>query len=81
MMDLATLSGQAFEMAFLQMMSEHHAMAVTDGKRCLRSAEHGELRGLCRDIVGTQLREIAQMESWLCRWYGDCRFAELRSVA
>lgn len=78
MMELEMLSGEEFEMAFLQMMSEHHAMAVGEATECLRRAEHRELRGLCRQIVVTQLREIAQMERWLCRWYGDCRFTSLR---
>lgn len=80
MMELAELSGSEFEIAFLQMMSEHHAMAVRDGRECLSMAEHRELRGLCRNIVVTQLQEIAQMEMWLCLWYGDCRFAFLRSI-
>jgi uncharacterized protein (DUF305 family) len=79
MMELEGLSGADFEMAFLNMMSEHHAMAVEDGRACLGGAGHRELRALCRDIVVTQLREIARMESWRCRWYGDCAFAYLRS--
>lgn len=78
MMHLEMLSGEEFEIAFLQMMSEHHAMAVEDGTECMRRAEHRELRGLCRQIVVTQLREIALMERWLCRWYSDCRFTYLR---
>lgn len=78
MMELEMLSGEEFEIAFLQMMSEHHSMAVEDGTECLRRAEHRELLGLCGEIVVTQLQEIAQMESWLCRWYGDCRFTYLR---
>jgi len=80
MMELGTLSGAEFEIAFLTMMSEHHAMAVDEGRDCLRAAEHRELRSLCGNIVSTQLREIAQMESWLCRWYGDCRFTFLRAA-
>lgn len=79
MMELENLSGAGFEIAFLQMMSEHQAMPVEDGSECLRRAGHSELRSLCGDIVATQLREIAQMEAWLCRWYGDCRFTYLRS--
>lgn len=78
MMELEMLSGEEFEIAFLKMMSEHHAMAVDEGRECLRQAEHRELRGLCRKIVATQLREIALMERWLCQWYGDCRFTYLR---
>jgi uncharacterized protein (DUF305 family) len=71
---LATLSGEEFEQAFLEMMIEHHRMAVVEGVDCLRNAGHRELRGLCAGIVGTQLREIVQMQVWLCRWYGRCDF-------
>ena len=71
---LATLSGEAVEKAFLEMMVEHHAMAVVDGTECLREAAHDELRRLCSNIVRSQLREIVQMQLWLCLWYGDCDF-------
>ncbi|MEO7836458.1 MAG: DUF305 domain-containing protein [Acidimicrobiales bacterium] len=80
LIELGTLSGTQFEIAFLTMMSEHHAMAVDEGRECLRAAEHRELRSLCGSIVSDQLREIAQMETWLCRWYGDCRFTFLRTA-
>jgi uncharacterized protein (DUF305 family) len=80
MMQLEELSGSEYEIAFLQMMSEHHAMAVVDGQECQSSAEHHELVRLCRSIVLTQRREIRQMEMWLCRWYGDCSFAYFRSA-
>lgn len=44
-------------------------------------AEHRELLRLCRSIVMTQLREIRQMQMWLCRWYGECDLAYLRSAS
>lgn len=71
---LATLSGEEFEVAFLEMMVEHHAMAVIEGRECLREAAHRELRRLCAGIVGTQLREIVRMQVWLCLWYDECDF-------
>lgn len=80
MMMLEELSGEAFEAAFLEMMIEHHAMAVDDGTTCLVRAEHRELRTLCRQIVVTQQREITQMVVWLCRWYGECDAAYRRSA-
>lgn len=74
MMDhLASLSGAAFEIAFMEMMIEHHEKAIKEGRHCLDKAAHGELRRLCEDIIGTQSAEIAQMQTWLCRWYGECR--------
>jgi uncharacterized protein (DUF305 family) len=74
MEDLAALDGPAFEVAFLDMMVEHHAMAVVDGIQCLRQAQHAELRSLCRRIIASQLREVVQMQAWLCLWYRECDF-------
>ena len=71
---LETLSGEEFEMAFLEMMIEHHAMAVVDGVECIQRAAHPELRSLCVGIVSSQMREIVKMQVWLCRWYGVCDF-------
>lgn len=71
---LAALSGEAFEIAFLDMMVEHHAMAVVDGVHCLLQSEHDELRELCQSIVTSQIHEIVQMQVWLCLWYGGCEF-------
>jgi uncharacterized protein (DUF305 family) len=74
MMDrLASLSGAEFEMAFMEMMIKHHEKAIREGRRCLDKAYHAELRELCEDIIRTQSAEIAQMEAWLCQWYGECR--------
>lgn len=56
------------------MMVEHHAMAVVEGMECLRQASHHELRALCANIVSSQIREIVQMQVWLCLWYGECDF-------
>lgn len=76
MAHLATLSGEAFEVAFLQMMTEHHATAVSEGLECLREAGHPELRRLCAGIVSSQTREIVRMQVWLCRWFGACDFRD-----
>jgi uncharacterized protein (DUF305 family) len=73
MMDLlASLQGEEFEMEFLEMMVEHHAVAVKDSGKCLRKAEHDEVLNLCASIESVQRAEIDQMEGWLCQWYGKC---------
>lgn len=71
---LQMLTGEEFEVAFLEMMVEHHAMAVAEAAECLREASHRELRRLCAGIISAQVREIVRMQVWLCRWYGDCDF-------
>ena len=70
--DLASLSGEDFEIAFLEGMIRHHAAAVKEGEQCLRRAEHEELIALCESIMESQAQEISQMETWLCEWYGIC---------
>ena len=74
MMDrLASLSGAEFEIAFMEMMIKHHEKAIKEGRHCLDKAYHTELRELCENIIRTQSAEIAQMQTWLCQWYGECR--------
>lgn len=70
---LASLSGAEFEIAFMEMMIKHHEKAIKEGRHCLDRAYHAELREMCEDIIATQSAEIAQMQTWLCQWYGECR--------
>jgi uncharacterized protein (DUF305 family) len=70
---LASLSGAEFEIAFMEMMIKHHEKAIKEGRHCLDKAYHTDLRELCGNIIRTQSAEIAQMQTWLCQWYGECR--------
>ncbi len=70
---LAALSGAEFEIAFMEMMIKHHEKAIKEGQHCLAKAYHTELRELCENIIATQSAEIAQMQNWLCQWYGECQ--------
>jgi uncharacterized protein (DUF305 family) len=69
---LAALSPTEFEIAFMEMMIRHHEAAIREGEKCVRKAYHEELISLCHDIIEAQSTEIAQMEEWLCAWYGRC---------
>ena len=70
---LASSSGEEFEIAFMEMMIKHHETAIKEARHCLDKAEHAQLRSLCENIIATQSGEIAQMQTWLCQWYGECR--------
>lgn len=70
---LASLNDAEFEVAFMEMMIRHHEKAIKEGRACLDKGYHSELRSLCENIVRTQSAEIAQMQAWLCQWYGECR--------
>ena len=68
--DLSTLSGDAFDQAFLQQMIMHHAMAVMMAEPVVRGAVHPEVATLATDIITAQTNEIAAMRGWLKDWYG-----------
>jgi len=70
---LASLSGPEFEIAFMEMMIKHHEGAIKEARKCLDKAAHAELRELCENIIATQYAEIQQLQTWLCRWYDECR--------
>ena len=70
---LASLSGAEFEIAFMEMMIKHHEKAVKMAEDCEKKAYHEELLTLCHNIIVTQSAEIAEMQTWLCQWYGECQ--------
>lgn len=74
MMDkLAALEGEDFEIAFMEMMIRHHEQAIREVGKCLQRAYHEELKDLCQQIIDAQQQEIAQMQTWLCEWYQQCK--------
>lgn len=74
MSKLMAMSGEMFEIEFMQMMIRHHAKAVKEGEQCLKKAYHAELQQLCQNIIVSQTAEIRQMQSWLCQWYSICNW-------
>ena len=67
---LAALSGQDFEVAFLEMMIEHHQGAIKEARKIADRAFHPELVALANNIIAAQSAEIAMMREWLRDWYG-----------
>lgn len=70
---LSRLSGDEFEVAFMEMMIRHHRQAVGEASMCVDAAYHPELIDLCESIIAAQTAEIREMQAWLCEWYGVCR--------
>ena len=67
---LASLTGEAFEIAYMTMMIEHHSMAAMMAIDCLNEAYHPEMLNMCAMMLAAQGDEIAQMRIWLQQWYG-----------
>ena len=68
--NLAQLSGDALDQAWLQMMIMHQMMAVMIAQPAAAGAPHEELRAFVGTVTADQTREIAQMRDWLGEWYG-----------
>lgn len=72
-MHMSMMSGKHdadFDKAFLQMMPEHHHMAVEMAEQAEKKATHPELKDLAAKIVKDQSEEIKQMKGWAQAWFG-----------
>ena len=72
-MHMSMLSGKHdadFDKAFLQMMPQHHHMAVEMAEQAEKKATHAELKELAAKIAKDQQAEIKQMKGWAQAWFG-----------
>lgn len=74
--DMALLAaepdGDPFQLRFLYVFSKHHENIVQKSERLLPQMVHPPLRQLATNIIVNQTRDINDMRSWACDWYGDC---------
>jgi uncharacterized protein (DUF305 family) len=59
-----------FDKAFLQMMPEHHHMAVEMAEQVAKKGTHAELKELAAKMAKDQGAEIKQMKDWANSWFG-----------
>jgi uncharacterized protein (DUF305 family) len=67
---LSALSGDEFEIAFLDAMIPHHQSAVEMATIALERAQRPETKAAAQAIIDAQDAEIAQMTAWLNEWHG-----------
>lgn len=68
---IAALSGEEFEIAFLDAMIPHHQSAVEMATIALERAQQPETRAAAQAIIDAQEAEISQMTAWLEEWHGQ----------
>ena len=68
MKKMGAMSGKEFDMMLLDMMTPHHAGAITMAKEALTKAEHAEIKSLANQIIKAQEAEIKQMAKWKAGW-------------
>jgi|SRR5690606_11245066 len=70
-MDMAKLSNskdKVFDLAFIEMMTPHHAGAVMMAKDALTRAEKREIKTMANQIIKAQEAEIQMMAGWKTKW-------------
>lgn len=68
MKKMESMAGKEFDVHFLDMMTPHHAGAVTMAKEALTKAEHAEIKTLSNQIIKAQEAEIRMMAGWKAKW-------------
>lgn len=68
MRKMETASGKEFDLMFIDMMTPHHAGAVTMAREALTKAEHPEIKQLSEGIIKAQESEIKKMQAWKSEW-------------
>ena len=68
MKKMEAATGNDFDLMFVEMMTPHHAGAVTMAKEALTKAEHPEIKTLANQIIKAQETEIKQMADWKAKW-------------
>lgn len=70
-MDMAKMnqmSGNSFDLEFINQMIPHHEGAIVMAREALTKAEHAEIKTLANEIIKSQEAEIKQMLTWKTQW-------------
>ena len=68
MAELEGLSGDEFDLMFLDMMTRHHETAIEMAQQVLDAGESPQVKDLANAIIEAQQGEIEQMASWQEEW-------------
>lgn len=63
-------AAKPFDKAFLDMMIDHHEMAIHASQLDDQKGTHPELKQLARKMADQQRREVDEMRSLRTQWYG-----------
>jgi len=66
---LKGMSGQEFEVTWMNMMIQHHEGAVDMAEMAATRAAHQEIKSTAQNIIRDQTKEIADLTNWLRQWY------------
>ena len=65
---LKNKTGDEFDKAFIELMTEHHQGAIDMANLIDTRAKHQEIKTLGRGIIAAQTKEIKEMADWAKAW-------------
>lgn len=68
MAELMQLRDAEFDLAFIDMMTEHHSGAIEMAETVIAGGENPEVAQLAQEIIDAQQTEIDQMAEWRTAW-------------
>lgn len=68
---LEVLTGEEFDLAFLDSMISHHPGAIYLGKESQTRGHHRKLINLGKQVEDAQIKELNQLRKWRHHWFGD----------
>jgi uncharacterized protein (DUF305 family) len=68
MTKLGSLTGNAFDLEFIEQMIPHHEGAVIMAKEALQKSQRAEIKNMANAIIRDQEAEIKQMKDWQAAW-------------
>ncbi len=66
--ELRSLSGNAFDLRFLELMTAHHEGAVKAAEQVQADGKNPDVAALAEEIAAAQRAEIEQMTAWQGEW-------------
>ncbi|MDZ4804923.1 MAG: DUF305 domain-containing protein [Candidatus Eisenbacteria bacterium] len=67
---LASLSNEAFDRKFIDLMIPHHQCCIVMAKEAFGKVEHSELKALSQQIMDVQQQEIDRLNGYRAAWGG-----------
>ena len=65
---LKNKTGDEFDKAFIELMTEHHQGAIDMANLIETRAKHQEIKTLGKNIINAQTKEIKEMRDWAKSW-------------
>lgn len=72
---LKNKTGDEFDKAFIELMTEHHQGAIDMANLIDTRAKHQEIKTLGKGIIAAQTKEIKEMADWAQAWGYDSESA------